>query len=148
MAKAAQAGSEEGRAFEATTGGNEAAFTSQAEPHRQELKIHCYRMVASFEDAEDLVQETFLRAWRARETFQGRSSFRAWLYRIATNACLDFIERSKRRVTASSIHADTGADAIQPPPHIPWLQPFPDPVLDAVAPRDGEPDAVVVTKES
>src|SRR4051812_15272983 len=73
----------------------EPAFSGLAERHRRELHVHCYRMLGSFEDAEDTVQETFLRAWRRRETFEGRSTFRAWLYRIATHACLDLL--AKRR---------------------------------------------------
>ena len=71
------------------------AFSGQVERHRRELHVHCYRMLGSFQDAEDTVQETFLRAWRRRETFEGRSTFRAWLYRIATNASLDLL--AKRR---------------------------------------------------
>ena len=74
---------------------DEPAFSGLAERHRRELHVHCYRMLGSFQDAEDTVQETFLRAWRRRETFEGRSTFRAWLYRIATNACLDLL--AKRR---------------------------------------------------
>ena len=77
---------------------DEPAFSGLAERHRRELHVHCYRMLGSFEDAEDAVQETFLRAWRRRETFEGRSTFRAWLYRIATNACLDAIARRPKRV--------------------------------------------------
>ena len=69
----------------------QAEFTALAERHRRELHIHCYRMMGSFEEAEDLVQETYLRAWRARETFEGGPALRAWLYKIATNACLDAI---------------------------------------------------------
>jgi DNA-directed RNA polymerase specialized sigma24 family protein len=75
----------------------ESAFSALFERHRGELQVHCYRMLGSFEDSEDLVQETFLRAWRRRETFEGRAPLRAWLYRIATNACLDFLERHPRR---------------------------------------------------
>ena len=116
----------------------EAAFAAQAERHRRELHVHCYRMLGSFDGAEDLVQETFLRAWRHRETFAG-DGFRAWLYRIATNACLDELRRSKRRVATLHSFMD-----------VPWLQPYPDRLLDEieVAPRDDEPDAVVVARET
>ena len=85
----------------AAQAGDEAAFAALVEPHRRELQVHCYRMLGSLEDSEDVVQETFLRAWRNRESFQGRSSFRAWLYRIATNACLDALDRRPRRVVAA-----------------------------------------------
>src|SRR5512132_4509461 len=74
---------------------DEPAFLGLADRHRRELHVHCYRMLGSFEDAEDTVQETFLRAWRRRETFEGRSTFRAWLYRIATNACLDLLAKCR-----------------------------------------------------
>ena len=74
---------------------DEPAFSGLAERHRRELHVHCYRMLGSFQDAEDTVQETFLRAWRWRETFEGRSTFRAWLYRIATNACLDLLAKCR-----------------------------------------------------
>jgi RNA polymerase sigma-70 factor (TIGR02960 family) len=95
-------------------------------------------MLGSFEEAEDLVQETFLRAWRRRETFEGGSGFRAWLYRIATNACLDALRRSARRVpSAGSTLAE-----------IPWIQPYPDRLLGEVAPSEDQPDAVVVARET
>ena len=112
-----------------------AAFTRAAERHRRELQVHCYRMLGSFEDAEDLVQETFLRAWRRRETYEGRASFRAWLYRIATNACLDALKRRPRP------GAGPGG-----PAEVPWLQPYPDELL--VASSDDEPEAAVVAKET
>jgi RNA polymerase sigma-70 factor, ECF subfamily len=135
----------------AATAGDQAAFTALTERYQRELQVHCYRMVGSFQDAEDLVQETMLRAWRGRQQFQGRSSFRAWLYRIATNACLDALAHSSRRVLPYQVAPaadprDTSRFA--PDPEIPWLQPYPDRLLDAVAPRDTEPDALVVAKET
>jgi RNA polymerase sigma-70 factor (ECF subfamily) len=106
-------------------------------------------MLGSFEDAEDLVQETFLRAWRKCESFQGRSTFRAWLYRIATNACLDFLDRHPRHPLPRQVMPTPDPQvAVLPPAAIPWLQPYPDRLLDVIAPSDAEPDAVVVTKET
>jgi RNA polymerase sigma-70 factor, ECF subfamily len=125
---------------EAARAGDEAAFSALVERHRRELQVHCYRMLGSFEESEDMVQETFLRAWRRRETYAGRSTFRAWLYRIATNACLDHLERNPRRpvpVPAAPGHSE-----------VPWLQPFPDQLLDQVAPEVDEPDAVIVARET
>ena len=114
---------------------DEPAFSGLAERHRRELHVHCYRMLGSFEDAEDTVQETFLRAWRRRETFEGRSTFRAWLYRIATNACLDLL--AKRRPEPA-----TGGE-------VPWLQPYPDRLLDELPAGDAdEPETVAVARET
>jgi RNA polymerase sigma-70 factor (TIGR02960 family) len=112
-------------------------FAQHVNRHKRELHVHCYRMLGSFEEAEDLVQETFLRAWRHREQFEGGPGFRAWLYRIATNACLDHIRRKGRRAEEISSFAE-----------IPWLQPYPDRLLDEVAPRADEPDAMVVARET
>jgi RNA polymerase sigma-70 factor (TIGR02960 family) len=120
----------------AATSGDEASFGRLLERHRRELHVHCYRMIGSFTDAEDLVQETFLRAWRHRNTFEG-AGFRAWLYRIATNACLDAIRRNKRQLRTLNSFAE-----------VPWLQPYPDRLLDEVAPRNAEPDAVAVARET
>jgi RNA polymerase sigma-70 factor (TIGR02960 family) len=117
--------------------GDQSAFAALVERHRRELHVHCYRMLGSFDEAEDLVQETFLRAWRSRDTLDRGSYLRAWLYRIATNACLDTLRRSSRRVSTLSSFAE-----------VPWLQPYPDQLLDAVAPSEEEPDAVVVEKET
>jgi RNA polymerase sigma-70 factor (ECF subfamily) len=116
---------------------DEAAFTDLAERHRRELHVHCYRMLASFDEAEDAVQETFLRAWRSRDTFDGSALFRAWLYRIATNVCLDMLRRSSRRLTTMHNFSE-----------VPWLQPYPDQLLDEIAPSDQQPDAVVVERET
>jgi RNA polymerase sigma-70 factor (ECF subfamily) len=117
--------------------GDEPAFETLTERHRRELHVHCYRMLASFDEAEDAVQETFLRAWRSRDSFDGGTLFRAWLYRIATNVCLDALRRSQRRLTTMRSFAE-----------VPWLQPYPDDLLDEVAPSDEEPDAVVVNRET
>ena len=117
---------------------DDAAFAASAEPYRRELHVHSYRMLGSFEEAEDAVQETFLRAWRSRETFDG-TAFRAWLYRIATNVCLDLIRRNDRRPRSRSL------DSLG---EVPWLQPYPDQLLDEVAPREDEPDAVAVQRET
>jgi RNA polymerase sigma-70 factor, ECF subfamily len=124
----------------AATAGDEDAFAELVESYRRELQVHCYRMLGSFEDSEDVVQETFLRAWRRRETFQGRSTFRAWLYGIATNACLDALERRPR--TAS---AHRGAPPLA---EVPWLQPYPDRLLEEVPSGDAEPEDEVVAKET
>src|ERR1700675_3196991 len=93
----------------------EASFTDLTERHRRELHVHCYQMLASFDEAEDAVQETFLRAWRGRHAFAGGSLVRAWLYRIATNVCLDAIRRRSRRLTSMDTLAEVS-----------WLQPYPD----------------------
>lgn len=104
-------------------------FSELTEPYRRELQVHCYRILGSFHEAEDLVQETFLRAWRRLATYEGRASFRAWLYKIATNACLDFLDqRRSRRLLPFDLHpaSEPGA-AIRPPAaEITWLEPFPD----------------------
>lgn len=133
----------------AAQAGDESAFSGLVERYRPELQAHCYRMLGSFDESEDLVQETFLRAWRKRESFQGRSTFRAWLYRIATNACLDTLSRRPRRVLPHMVAAASGPDATMlPPSDLPWLQPYPDRLLDPVAASHEEPDAAVVAKET
>ncbi|WP_424532983.1 RNA polymerase subunit sigma-70 [Sphaerisporangium viridialbum] len=131
----------------AVQGGDESAFAGLVERYRRELRVHCYRMVGSFEESEDLVQETFLRAWRKREGFQGRSSFRAWLYRIATNACIDFLDRHPRRPLPREAAQASDAPGA-PPDEIRWLQPFPDRLLEPAAAGDVEPDAAAVGKET
>ncbi len=114
----------------------EADFDRLTSPHRRELHVHCYRMLASFDDAEDAVQETFLRAWRSRSSFGGEH-LRAWLYRIATNVCLD-LARSRRRRVAH----------LASPAEVAWLTPYPDTLLDQVASDDDAPDDVAVSRET
>src|SRR5262249_43435615 len=122
----------------------------------RQLRVHCYRMVGSFDEAEDLVQESLLRAWRAHASFAGRAQFRTWLYRIATNTCLNALERAPRRVmpqqlvspiTAGFAAAETRSE---PPwaPELPWLQPYPDTLLEPAAPDELEPEAQVVRRET
>ncbi len=116
---------------------DERAFEALAQRHRRELHVHCYRMLASFEEAEDAVQEVFLRAWRGRDTLDDDSMLRAWLYRIATNVCIDMIRSRSRRVADLRSFAE-----------VPWLQPYPDRLLDEIAPADDQPDAVVIERET
>src|SRR5919198_1255173 len=118
-------------------------FSALFERHRRALQAHCYRMVGSFEESEDLVQETFVRAWRARKRFrrEGRWSFRAWLYRIATNACLDHLARRSPRLLPADV-ASAADPEVEPPPvaaDVAWLDPYPDRLVDpheAAAPRE------------
>src|SRR5919201_4213572 len=91
----------------AAQAGDEQAFRRLVEPYRRALEVHCYRMLGSPQDAEDMVQETLLRAWRALERFEPRASLRTWLYRIATNACLDELERRPRRGQPVQPYPDT-----------------------------------------
>ena len=106
-------------------------FRALAEPHRRELQVHCYRMVGSLHEAEDLVQETMLRAWRRRDTYAGRAPFRAWLYGIATNTCLDALAARARRVLPQDLTAPDEPTAIPAAAiDVPWLQPYPDTLLD------------------
>jgi len=120
-------------------------FTSLAGRFRGELLAHCYRMLGSAEEAEDLVQETYLRAWRSYEGFEGRSSVRTWLYRIATNVCLTAIERRGRRPLPSGLGApsDNPEAPLAAGPEVPWLQPFPDTLL---AGEREDPAAVTVSR--
>jgi RNA polymerase sigma-70 factor, ECF subfamily len=119
-------------------------FTSLTVRFRGELLAHCYRMLGSAEEAEDLVQETYLRAWRSFAGFEGRSSVRTWLYRIATNVCLTAIERRGRRPLPSGLGGaaeDPQAQLVRAP-EVPWLQPFP----DLLAGGYEDPAAVTVTR--
>jgi RNA polymerase sigma-70 factor (TIGR02960 family) len=113
-----------------------AEFAALVERHRHELRVHCYRILGSFDEAEDAVQETLLRAWRARERLERAEHIRAWLYKIATNTCLDEIKRRGRQLERYSSIAD-----------VPWLQPYPDQLLEVAAP-EGEPGDALVERET
>src|SRR5919205_3703410 len=110
----------------------------ELEQHRRELTAHCYRMLGSPFEAEDAVQETLLRAWRSLDRFEGRSALRSWLYRIATNVCLDMLDGRKRRARPMDLGPAREPDVanLSELPEATWLQPMPD---AQVVPEDGDP---------
>jgi RNA polymerase sigma-70 factor (ECF subfamily) len=136
--------------------GDATAFALLAERYRRQLHVHCYRMLGSVDDAQDVVQETLLRAWRSRETFEGRSLFRTWLYRIATNVCLNAIERTPRRVMPQDVAQPVRSDfdpshARSEPPvdlEMPWVQPYPDRLLEPAAPSETGPESIVASRQT
>jgi len=124
-----------------------AGFAADAEPFRRELLAHCYRMLGSIQDAEDLVQETYLRAWRSYGGFEGRSSVRTWLYQIATNGCLTELAKRGRRMLPSGLYAPQPDPADYPEAagtEVTWLQPVPDAL---VTPDSADPAAIVAARE-
>ena len=122
--------------LDAARSGDEGAFRRIVEDHRAELHAHCYRMLGSLHDADDALQDTLLRAWRALPEFEGRSKLRTWLYRIATNACLDAIARRPKRVLPIDYGPPSAAtgDPGQPLVESVWVEPYPD---EALGIRDG-----------
>jgi RNA polymerase sigma-70 factor (ECF subfamily) len=117
-------------------------FLLKAEPHRRELLAHCYRMTGSLHDAEDLVQETYLRAWKAYSGFKGQSSLRTWLYRIATNTCLTALDSRQRRPLPTGLGQPSSdpTDDIAARDEVPWLEPLPD--------DSSDPSTIVGSRES
>ena len=116
---------------------NPQGFGELTEPYRRELQIHCYRILGSLHEAEDMVQETYIKAWKHIGTYEGRASFRSWLYKIATNTCLDFLDTKRsRRLLPFQISpaSDPRSPIVPPTPELTWLEPFPDEWLaDATA---------------
>jgi len=131
----------------AAQAGDEREFSRLTEPYRHELQLHCYRILGSLQDAEDIVQETLLRAWRRLDTYEGRASLRAWLYKIATNACFDLLARRPRRVlpTAQFSPADPRQPFAPPIAEPIWLEPYPD---DLIAEPESGPEARYSQRES
>jgi RNA polymerase sigma-70 factor (TIGR02960 family) len=125
--------------------GDRDAFAALTGPHRAELLVHCYRMLGSLQDAEDALQETLLSAWLGLEGFEGRSSVRTWLYRVATNRCLNLLRSSSRRPHAQ---AQVAAPAVGAPGDVLWLQPFPDVLLEDLPDRVPGPEARYESREA
>lgn len=125
-------------------GGDEQAFGELTDPYRRELQLHCYRILGSVQDAEDLLQETLLAAWTGLENFEARSSLRAWLYRIATNRCLNALRDSRRRPPDARRDLPRPTRLTEPL----WLEPYPDVLLEGIADAAPGPDARYETKEA
>jgi RNA polymerase sigma-70 factor (ECF subfamily) len=124
-----------------------AELEHRLEQHRAELTAYCYRMLASLFDAEDAVQETLLRAWRSLDRFEGRAAFRSWLYRIATNVCLDMLEGRERRARPMDLGPARAPEAanLNTLPEVTWIEPVPD---GRVVPAEGDPAEVAVARET
>ncbi|MFH8463497.1 RNA polymerase subunit sigma-70 [Streptomyces sp. NPDC017991] len=130
------------------TNPRDGGFDALVEAHRRELRAHCYRLLGSYDEAEDLTQEAFLRAWRARDTLDDVDNPRAWLYTIATRVCLDFLRKHNRRPTPYEPVPGMDSGDGPPPPSLPWLQPFPDDQLPETPVTRSEPDAEAVAGET
>src|SRR6202046_2556585 len=128
--------------------GDEDAFAQLTAPHHRELQVHCYRILGSLQDAEDMLQETLLAAWRGLEQFEGRSSLRAWLYTIATNRCLNALREKGRRPQPAGVPAGRAAALSESVAEISWLQPYPDAWLEGIADAAPGPEARYEAKEA
>ena len=144
------AGTSRARIREVTAPRDDAAFRALADAHRRELQVHCYRILGSVQDAEDLVQETLLAAWRGLDAFEARASVRTWLYRIATNRCLNALRDRGRRVPELA-----APPAAAPEPPAPtrlrepiWLEPYPDALLEGIADARHDPEARYQAREA
>jgi RNA polymerase sigma-70 factor (TIGR02960 family) len=130
-------------------GGDEQAFAALTDPYRRELQLHCYRMLGSLHDAEDLLQETLIAAWRGLSAFERRASLRSWLYTIATNRCLNALRDAGRRPVAAAVPARGGGNVrAENFSEITWLEPYPDQLLDGLADPAPGPEARYEIKEA
>jgi RNA polymerase sigma-70 factor (ECF subfamily) len=127
--------------------GDHQAFAALTDPYRRELQLHCYRILGQVQDAEDAMQETLLSAWSALESFEERSTLRSWLYRIATNRCLNMLRDSGRRPATAA-----GVASTPPEPtrygEVLWLEPYPDALLEGIADSAAGPEARYETREA
>jgi RNA polymerase sigma-70 factor, ECF subfamily len=127
------------------------SFAQLVEPYRKQIKAYCYRMVGSLHEAEDLTQETFLRAWRSFDAYEGRSSLKTWIFQIATHACIDAL-RQRKRLRRILPHAEfapaTDMPMGEPPGDIPWLEPFPDAEIEELVDDAPGPDVRYETREA
>jgi RNA polymerase sigma-70 factor (ECF subfamily) len=130
--------------------GDDLAFAQLVEPHRRELQVHCYRMLGSLQDAEDALQETLLAAWQAFDEFEGRASVRTWLYKIATNRCLNALRAAGRRSRVTTNDRPQGIDVPEPTRlgEVMWLQPYPDQMFEDVADAAPGPEARIEAREA
>jgi RNA polymerase sigma-70 factor (TIGR02960 family) len=135
------------RLLELARTGDEGAFAELAGAYRAELQLHCYRILGSLQDAEDLVQETLMAAWRGLEGFEGRASLRTWLYRVATNRCLNALRDRGRRMPELPAPPQKPPEPSRIRDPI-WLEPYPDTLLEGVADRSLEPDARYDAREA
>jgi RNA polymerase sigma-70 factor (ECF subfamily) len=128
--------------------GDQQAFERLVEPYHHEILVHCYRILGSFEDAEDMLQETLLRVWNHLDAFEGRSSLRTWLYKIATNACLDVLDSRRVRGLPRELYVrgNPSSSLSQPMQETTWVEPFPDEMIDGQP--SIYPEAVYEVRES
>jgi RNA polymerase sigma-70 factor (ECF subfamily) len=132
--------------IEAARDGDELALRELFESTSRELRVYAYRMLGGFQDAEDALQEARLKAWRSLASYEPRASFRAWMYRIVTNTCLDMLRTRRRRVLPQDVGppVEPGPPSIEMRLDIPWLEPYP----DALLPHSADPEAALLVKES
>jgi RNA polymerase sigma-70 factor (ECF subfamily) len=140
-----------GNTLERAREGDERAFAELTDPYRRELQVHCYRILGSVQDSEDLLQETLLAAWRGIDRFEERASLRAWLYRIATNRCLNALRATRRRPQALEDSSRPAPPAFPEPTRLAeptWLEPYPDVLLDEIPDQAPGPEARYEAKEA